>query len=88
MFNELKSIIVKDNGVYRYYDKEGNELHDGDIVVCDNGKELKLYLTTEGELGTDATNPTWIETGRAYECQYGIYPLDSSDMEEIVLKRN
>ena len=84
---ELKSKIIEENGVYKYFDKEGNELHDGDIVVFDNDREEKLHLTSEGELGIDATNRKWIETGKAYECEFGIYPLDSSDMKEITLKK-
>lgn len=69
------------------FDKEGNELKDGNVVVFDSGREQKLYLTTEGQLGTDATNPKWLETGRACECEYGIYVLNDSDMQEIILKK-
>ena len=74
----------------RYFDKEGNELHDGDMVEFDavivpDGKvrREKLYLTSEGTLGTDATNPKWLESGRAYPCQYGIYELTNADMNYI-----
>lgn len=70
----------------RYFDKNGKELHEGDTVVFDSGMEYKLYRTVDGELGTDATNPKWIEIGRACECEYGIYPLSASDLKEIVLK--
>jgi len=42
---------------------------------------MKVYLTNEGELGIDATNPKWIESGRAIPCEYGIYPLTVHDLE-------
>ena len=75
--------IVMDNGAYRYFDKNGVELHDGDTIVWDSGKKEKVYLTDQDQLGTDATNPKWIESGRAVPCEYGIYPLELSDMKEI-----
>ena len=64
----------------------GKELHDGDTIVYESGREEKLYLTTDGTLGTDATNPHWISTGRAIPCEYGIYPLELSDLREARLK--
>lgn len=70
----------------RYFDKNGKELHEGDTVIFDCGMEYKLYRTVDGELGTDATNPKWIEIGRACECEYGIYPLSASDLKQITLK--
>lgn len=62
--------------VNRYFDKNGEEIHD-DMSVLFTGENIthKVYATTDGELGTDATNPHWIETGRAVECEYGVYPL-------------
>lgn len=73
---------------YRYFDKEGNGLHAGDLVEFDDRdqehKIKKLYETEDGELGTDATNPIWLLTGRAYECEFGIYPLSSYDLEHCV----
>lgn len=82
--NTMKATIIKENGVYRYFDKEGTELHDGDFIRWDNGVIEKLYLTDNGRLGTDATNPIWIASGRAVPCEYGIYPLEWSNMSEIV----
>lgn len=35
-------------------------------------------------LGTDATNPIWIEKGRAVPCEYGIYPFGSGDEPLLV----
>ena len=34
-------------------------------------------------LGTDATNPAWIKSGRAVPCEFGIYPLTEDEMKEI-----
>ena len=36
----------------------------------------RVYATENGELGTDATNPKWIKSGRAVPCEYGIYPFE------------
>lgn len=80
----MKATIVEKNNEYRYFDKEGNELHDKDTIRWDSGKTEKVYATVQGYLGTDATNPAWIASGRAVECEYGIYPLEPSDMKEIV----
>jgi len=82
----MKSCIKYDseNGIFRYWDCEGNELHDGDVVKTNDGSIKKLYLTDQGTLGTDATNPSWIESGKAVPCEYGVYPLEDSDMSGIV----
>lgn len=66
-----------------YLDRNGNELHEGDFVKYSDGRIKKLYLTEDGQLGTDATNPKWIERGIACECEYGIYPLDYEDLQNI-----
>lgn len=90
--NEHKSEIIyeKDTDTFRYFDKNGTELHDGDMVEFDaeatlEGKAIvrKLHLTEDGELGIDATNPKWIEDGRAFECQFGIYPLHNKTMQYV-----
>ena len=81
---ETKARIIEENGVYTYLDREGNELHDGDTIMWADGRAEKLYATEEGRLGTDATNPSWLASGRAVECQYGVYPLTWSDVQEIV----
>lgn len=66
---------------WRYYDKNGVELHEGDIIRQGTGAENKLYKASTGRLGTDATNPAWIKSGRAVPCEYGIYMLCISDLE-------
>lgn len=82
--SETKARIIEENGVYTYLDREGNELHDGDTIMWADGRTEKLYATVQGLLGTDATNPSWLASGRAVECQYGVYPLTWSDVQEIV----
>lgn len=83
-----KGQIVYDNGKYRYFDKNGEEIFDGDSVKYDGEgsrtRIRKVYTTEDGELGIDATNPAWIESGRAVECEYGIYPFEQSDMAMVV----
>lgn len=37
----------------------------------------------EAVTGWDATNPKWIESGRAVPCEYGIYPLTRDETEEV-----
>lgn len=81
---ETKATIETRNGKFVYFDKEGNELHDGDYVKWNDGKIKQIRLTESGELGIDATNPLWIETGRAVPFEYGAYPLDTQDMTMIV----
>lgn len=75
--------IIIENGAYIYLDVCGNEIHEGDTVLMD-GKEKKVYRTEDGELGTDATNPAWIERGMAVEGEFGIYPFDTYDEPIIV----
>ena len=77
-------MIQYENGTYHYFDRNGTELHDGDVVQYESGSRQKLYLTENGRLGTDATNPVWIANGRAVPCEYGIYPLEEAETEEIV----
>lgn len=84
MANKGNITYTKKEG-YHYFDKEGTEIHDGDTIKWDNGKIEKVYLTDQGFLGTDATNPKWIESGRAVPCEYGIYPFETQDMQEITV---
>lgn len=82
----MKAKIIFENDEYRYFDKNGEELHNEDTIVWDSGKEEKVYLTDQGQLGTDATNPYWIESGKASTCEFGLYPLTESDLKEISKK--
>lgn len=70
------------DGKRHYFDKNGREIKEGSKVkFC--GRVEEIYLTQDDELGTDATNRAWIETGRAFPCEYGIYPLTKEDTEEM-----
>lgn len=84
----LKATMVYDevNDKYVYFDKNGVMLQDRDIIVYADGREEKLYETTDGRLGTDATDRHWIETGRAVPCEYGIYPLEYAELAEVAKK--
>lgn len=70
------------DGSYRYFDTNGEEINEGDIVILD-GKREKVYRTDDGELGTDATNPKWIEREWACPCEFGIYPFCKDDEPTI-----
>lgn len=74
----------------KYVDKNGVEIHEGDFIKLNENAKPEMVYEWEDEyghtgLGTDATNPYWIETGRAYPCEYGIYPLDDDDLSECVV---
>lgn len=76
--------MIKLNGKeLKYYDKHGKEITDGCTIRYAYGTEKKVYLTECGEFGTDATNPKWIESGRAVPCEFGIYPLEEEETEEV-----
>jgi len=74
------------SGKPHYYDDNGEEIHEGDTVLM-NGKEERVYLTQDECLGTDATNPKWIENGRAVPCEYGIYPFNYHDSVVLVRRK-
>lgn len=83
-------MIKIENGQKKYFDRNGKEITDGcKIKYLHGDKSLerveKVYRTEEDELGTDATNPRWIELGRAEPCEYGIYPLNEEDTEMVVV---
>ena len=75
--------IVYEKDAARYYDIHGAEIRDGDTVLLD-GREAKVYLTEGGYLGTDATNPAWVASGRAAPCEYGVYPFNEADEPELL----
>lgn len=81
-------MIKIEDGQRRYFDRNGKEIIEGCEVKYIHGDKAlerveKVYLTEDGELGTDATNPVWIERGFAVPCEYGIYPLTQKDTEMI-----
>ena len=69
----------------KYYDMNGEELHDGDTVMMD-GREWAVMLTDDERLGVDSTNPAWIKNGRAVLGEYGIYPFGQADEPVKVVK--
>ena len=75
--------IVYEKDSARYFDIRGAEIRDGDTVLLD-GREQKVYLTDGGCLGTDATNPAWVASGRAAPCEYGVYPFNEADEPELL----
>ena len=84
-------MIKVENGIKRYFDRNGKEITEGcEIKYLHGDKTLqrieRVYKTTENELGIDATNPIWIERGWAEPCEHGIYPLnkEKTEMVEVV----
>ena len=80
-------MIKIENGQKKYFDRNGKEITEGcKIKFLHGDKSLQrieeVYRTEENELGTDATNPKWIESGRAVPCEFGIYPLTAEEMEQ------
>lgn len=71
----------------RYFDKHGVEITEGCKIKYENGAVKTVYAWSDQEenvgLGTDATNPKWIESGRAYPCEYGIFPLSRDETNEV-----
>jgi hypothetical protein len=76
-------MIKWENGKLRYFDRNGTEITEGSRIRYASGRVLDVYLTEGDELGTDATNPAWIASGRAAPCEFGIYPLTEDETNEI-----
>lgn len=74
---------VSDFQEHTYYDMNGVEIRDGDIVRMD-GREWDVLLSDDGCLGVDSTNPKWIEQGRAIKGEFGIYPFEESDRPVVI----
>lgn len=84
-------MIKVENEQKRYFDRNGKEITEGcKIKYIHDDKSLerivRVYRTTDGELGVDATNPKWVESGRAEPCEYGIYTFsrEETEMVEVV----
>jgi hypothetical protein len=76
-------IKFNNDGTIQYFDKNGTEITKGCRILFPNGRIERVYLTQDGELGWDATNPNWIARGWAAPCQYGIYPLTNQDTSVV-----
>ena len=75
--------IDRESNPVKYFDADCKQIHKGDIVFM-NGRCREVYMTEDGHLGTDATNPDWINAGKAVPCEYGIYPFDEQDSPVLV----
>lgn len=73
------------DGKPQYFDNDGAEISDGDIVFTE-GRNRRVLLTDRDELGTDATNPAWIKAGRASEGDCGVYPFEECNDVFLVCK--
>lgn len=71
----------------RYYDKHGEEITEGCMIRFEDGRTEKVYRTESGELGTDATRRSWIASGKAIPCEWGIFPLGAMACEEVEVIR-
>ncbi len=80
-------MIKYENGKPRYFDKNGKEITEGCKIRYAEGTRSRtvyeVYRTENDELGTDATNPSWIESGRAVPCEYGIYAFEEVETNEV-----
>lgn len=70
--------------------KLSGETKDEVLAAVSNGnrKTEKVFKWQDGNrfgLGLDATNPSWIERGIAFPCEYGVYPLTNEDLLSIVV---
>ena len=79
-------ITITPNGI-QYFDKHGTNIYENDLVKYPDGKIKKVIRTDHDELGTDATNPAWIEAGRAYEGEFGIYPFGDNETDDLEIYR-
>jgi hypothetical protein len=84
-------MVKTENGKKRYFDRNGTEITEGCKIKHLHGdrsleRTEQVYLTEDGELGIDATNPAWVERGWAAPCEFGIYPLtmEETEMVEVV----
>lgn len=80
---ELKATILEESGIYRYFDKSGTELFAGDTIRYDDGTTEKLFLSKEGQLGIDSTNPNWHKRDGGPYWGFGLYPLGKNELSEI-----
>lgn len=69
------------------FDKNGVKIEAGCSVLID-GRTEKVYLSTENELCFDATRKSWIDSGKACPCEFGLYPITKSQamQSEVILK--
>lgn len=70
-----------------YYDRHGHVLEEGVVIkYVSTGKTYELVRTEDGNLGYDATNPKWVECGKAAPFEYGVYPLEQDELSDIEIE--
>ena len=70
-----------------YYDKNGDVLEEGVVIkYVSTGATHELVRTEDGNLGYDATNPAWIKCGKAAPFEYGVYPLEESELDDVEIE--
>ena len=79
-------MIKMKDGKRHYFDMNGKEILEGSKIILSEGdKPREVFLCEDGQLGIDATNPAWIESGRAVPCEYGLHPLTLEDVKYAVV---
>lgn len=70
-----------------YYDKNGDVLEEGVVIkYVSTHVTHELVRTEEGLLGYDAANPEWIKRGKAAPFEYGVYPLEESELSDVEIE--
>lgn len=77
-------MIKYDGKEYKYYDKKFRRISEGDLIKWDDGRIQPVLKSTEGYLGTDATNPSWVASGKAEPGEWGVYPFSHEDTTHIL----
>lgn len=81
-------MIKVEDGKKRYFDRNGKEITEGCTIKYLHGdrsieRTERVYMTEDGELGIDATNPVWVERGLAVPCEFGIYSLGNEETNNV-----
>ena len=87
--------IERIDEILHYFDMDGNEILEGDTVRMNaddlpHSREIEVMASDDEEyLGEDATNPVWVQNGRAYPGEFGMYPFNQEDLRhmELIKKR-
>ena len=69
-------------GRYNYFDCNGQEITKGMYMLDGMGHYRLIYETDNDGLGTDSAKPSWLKSGKAYSCEYQLYPLTEYDTNE------
>lgn len=70
-----------------YYDRNGDVLDEGVVIkYVSTGLTHELVRTEAGLLGYDATNPAWVKRGKAVPFEYGVYPLEETELVDVEIE--